>query len=169
MVVAMVIGGVSIVVIVATVLVTALRLWTPMQARFSRAPDVTDSRACRGSNVGLGEVTAHFGLALPGDATDVRFYSDVHPMFGEYTLSLRFTTTPSGLSTFLRDTAMTPVQGEEPRVDGAAPADCAGEAAGAAGQSCASDPDSMDGSQRSICVDLSDPQRPRVLVEAMDV
>lgn len=66
-----------------------------------RAPAISDQRVCGHSNVELAEALDHFGLEMPAQATEVRFESDVHPLFGEYFLLLRFRTTIDGLDAFL--------------------------------------------------------------------
>jgi hypothetical protein len=66
-----------------------------------RPPDIADPRACRGSTVELVEATGHFGLVLPTSATEIKFASDLHPLFGEYFILLSFRTDAAGLRSFL--------------------------------------------------------------------
>ena len=77
------------------VVVHAVLTWDP------RAPFVEDPRACPQSNVSLTEVAEHFGIMIPVDATELHFFSDLHPFFGEYSLQLSFRTTRSGGQAFL--------------------------------------------------------------------
>ncbi|MBI1758342.1 MAG: hypothetical protein HYR62_03825 [Actinobacteria bacterium] len=67
----------------------------------ARAPKISDSRACGGSNVPLSEALDHFGFVLPEDARDLRFASDVHPLFGTYDLDMTFLTSPAGQQQFM--------------------------------------------------------------------
>ncbi|MEU9128846.1 hypothetical protein AB0D08_12170 [Kitasatospora sp. NPDC048540] len=63
-----------------------------------------DSRVCAqtgGNNLPLAEATAHFGLAVPPAATDLVFTADAGGLQGDFSLTLRFTTTPADLATFL--------------------------------------------------------------------
>ncbi len=79
-----------------------------------RAPAITgDARACSGANVELDEATDHFGIALPSDALDVKFYSDVHPMFGEYGLELVFTVGSKSFGRFIADNGFSKPKKEE--------------------------------------------------------
>ncbi|MFE0512826.1 hypothetical protein [Streptomyces sp. NPDC058964] len=64
-------------------------------------PTVEDPRACEGTTVGLDVVSSRFGLHIPDDAADLRFQADVHPLYGEYSLTLGFRTTRPGLQEFL--------------------------------------------------------------------
>lgn len=66
-----------------------------------RAPDVEDDRACPHSNAELTRVLDHFALQLPSSATDVRFSSDVHPLFGELFVELRFSMPRGEVTSFL--------------------------------------------------------------------
>ncbi len=65
----------------------------------------TDSRICpqtTGNNVSLPDATAHFDLVVPPSATHLVFTASAGGMQGEMDLSLRFTTTPAGLASFLK-------------------------------------------------------------------
>lgn len=56
---------------------------------------------CRGSNVELAEAAGHFDISIPKSAEDLRFLSNVHPLYGEYTLNARFSMPRDELSNFL--------------------------------------------------------------------
>src|SRR4051812_7292007 len=71
--------------------VRSVLTWDP------KGPDVSDPRACPGSNASLAEAAGHFGLTIPADAADVHFSSALPPFFGEYNLQVSFQTTPAGL------------------------------------------------------------------------
>jgi hypothetical protein len=139
-----------------------------------RAPDISDARACPHSNVVLDEVAAHFGLVVPPKATEVRYDSDVHPLFGEYSLTLDFTTTPSGLATFLAKSHLSePEPANEsdplPVVPG-----CIEQRSGQHRFVVAGDPESSatpraGGDLRTATIDLGDPAHPRVVVHAFDL
>lgn len=82
-----------------------------------RGPYVDDPRACGRSNVPLREVARAFDFVVPRDADDVRFHSDLHPLFGEYHLRLSFRTTPHGLQEFVSRSGLPtprPLAGKRP-------------------------------------------------------
>lgn len=138
--------------------------WMP-----ARAPDVEDDRACPGSNAELNKVLDRFALPLPPNATDVRFSSDVHPLFGEYTVELRFSAPPAEVSSFVAEAA----RGREPAPDLAS-----GQPSSPFPNACLGlesfTPDTVVNdhgpmtSSRSIAVDNRDPDHPMVYVIAMD-
>lgn len=71
----------------------------------------TDSRVCRsteGNNVPFDQVMSHFSLKLPPGAQHVVFTANVNPLFGDYSLTLHFTTTPAGLRSFLTTARLAP-------------------------------------------------------------
>ncbi|MFE0460949.1 hypothetical protein ACFW1A_17035 [Kitasatospora sp. NPDC058965] len=64
----------------------------------------SDSRVCpqtSGNNLSFADAAKHFGLTVPAGATNVVFSASVGGLQGESNLSLRFTTTPAELATFL--------------------------------------------------------------------
>jgi hypothetical protein len=81
----------------------------------------TDSRVCRGSwgnNVSFDEVMSYFRLKLPPQAQHVVFTANLNPLLGEYSLNLRFTTTPGELRLFLSAAGLPPASpGTQPRLD----------------------------------------------------
>lgn len=66
-----------------------------------RGPSVEDPRACARSNVELDEVTGHFEIQLPPNAANLRYASDLHPLFGEYALEMTFSMSRGDLERFL--------------------------------------------------------------------
>jgi hypothetical protein len=161
------IPGVALGLLLACVLLAVLLmgLWP------DRAPAIDDSRACPGSNVNLGEATAHFGVTIPSDATDVRFSADVHPMFGEYSLVLGFHVTPEGLGTFLRGTGLpSPSASFDPTLD-IWDASC-GLIPGSSGRLVSTRDQTPSGAgnyQRAAVIDMSNRAKPYVLVAARDL
>ncbi|KAB2379022.1 hypothetical protein [Actinomadura montaniterrae] len=162
-------GAAGAVLLIASAITVRLVLtWDP------RGPDVKDPRACPGSNVSLSEVTGHFGLVIPPDATDVRFSSDLHPFFGEYSLRLSFRTTASGLRLFLDRSGLSTSSTEDDADTDPAPLD--GPSCGF-GSASFHDPRYYAGerpaeggpTQRQAAVDRSDAAQPRVVVSAMDL
>jgi hypothetical protein len=166
------VGAVGAVLLIAGALAArAVLTWDP------RGPDVRDARACPGSNVSLAEVTEHFGLVIPPDATDVHFSSDLHPFFGEYSLRLSFRTTASGLRAFLDGSGLpTPgASGASEEVD-ADPAPLDGPSCGFGSESFHTPryyggerTSTGDPAQRQVAVERADPARPRVVASAMDL
>lgn len=57
-----------------------------------RQPDIEDPRACPGSNVELAEIADHFHIAIPRDARNVRFASDLLPLDGTFWWNAYFET-----------------------------------------------------------------------------
>jgi hypothetical protein len=130
-----------------------------------RAPDIADLRACPHSNVELTEVTAHFAIKLPDDATGLRFYSDVHPTFGEYNLEIAFRTTPKGLRKPIADSGFAtpkPVDRSQvlPMVS-----ECLAPLTFRRGQVV----QDRVRSSRTLVIDTSDPARPLVYIDAADL
>jgi hypothetical protein len=149
------------------VVVHAVLTWDP------RRPYVKDPRACPQSNVPLSEVTGHFEITIPVDATDVHFSSDVHPLFGEYSLQLSFQTTDSGLQTFLTASGLPqpnqPDTSSTPHVDGPS---CGIDPASVRDPRYSADPDLSTSSKsfhREAVVDETDKARPRVVLSASDL
>ncbi|GAB3983411.1 hypothetical protein GCM10029978_090030 [Actinoallomurus acanthiterrae] len=135
-------------------------------------PEVTDPRACPGSNVSLAEAAAHFGFTIPADATEVHFSSDLHPIFGEYSLQVSFQTTSAGLRAFLTtadlaEPAADRSSGDRPSfVNG--PSCGFGSASLSAPRYWGDDPDAKP-FQRQVAVDRTDTAQPRVVLSALDV
>lgn len=155
----LIIGGVAALV----VCVIALTVASPFP---ERAADITDPRACPGSNVELQAITAAFHLELPPDATELHFSSDTHPTFDEHTLRISFRTTPAGLRTFLTAsqfaTPRTITQQELP-----APNTCPGPQSFR--QPLMTEDKTPAGSSRTLVVDNSDPAHPLVYIHAADL
>lgn len=129
------------------------------------------SQLLGGNNVPFGEVMRHFSLKLPPSAQKVVFTANVSPLFGEYSLSLRFTTTPARLRSFLSGAGLAP-----PSPDVQTPVDFGAAACGldppatsrmTYSQDRAAGP--MAKSPRAVAVDLSDPAHPTVWLSAMDL
>ncbi|WP_377272089.1 hypothetical protein [Peterkaempfera sp. SMS 1(5)a] len=151
---------------------------------FASLPDnhvaATDSRVCRdtqGNNVDFDEVMGHFGLALPDGATAVTFSATLNNFFGEYSLDLRFRTTPQGLEEVLAAAGLPapapdidPTMGEWP-----APDTPPGPASGPCGLTPPSGPRiafaQLDATDSPIClaVDRTDPGHPAVWISALDL
>lgn len=143
-----------------------------------------DSRVCSqttGNNVSLADVTDHFELVVPSDATHLIFSASVSSLQGEYDLSLRFTTTAAGLVSFLDASHLSkPSATTEVTVGDWSFRPVGTEPQGPCGlippndqQHVVYSQDSPSGpmgdSPRSVAVDLSDPARPEVWVEALDL
>ncbi|MFD7033220.1 ABC transporter permease [Streptomyces sp. NPDC059917] len=146
----------------------------------------TDSRVCpqtEGNNVSLADATEHFGLQVPAAATSLVFTATAGGLQGEGRLSLRFTTTPADLATFLTASHFEP-SGANTAV---LASDWSAYSSGAAVQSargpCGLTPPgnptmlySQDGpgyvrktSPRCLAVDHTDPAHPVVWVSGADV
>ncbi|MEU9021130.1 hypothetical protein [Actinomadura sp. NPDC048394] len=158
----------AVLLIASAITVRLVLTWDP------RGPDVKDTRACPGSNVSLAEVTGHFGLVIPPDATDVRFSSDLHPFFGEYSLRLSFQTTTSGLRAFLDRSGLS-TSGTEDEAD-TEPAPLDGPSCGFGSASFHAPryyggerPSEGGPTQRQAAVDRRDAAHLRVVVSAMDL
>lgn len=142
-----------------------------------------DSRVCagtQGNDISLADATNHFELALPKNATHLTFAASAGGMQGEYDLSLRFTTTSAGLASFLAGSHLANPTAATQVTDGNWPSypvttkpqgPCGLTPPNAAHMVYSQDsPDSpMGGSPRSVAVDLTDPARPQVWVDAMDL
>lgn len=154
----LIIGGVAALV----VCVVALTLASPFP---ERAPDIADPRACPDSNVELQDITAAFGIELPPDVTQLRFRSDVHPMFDEHTLRISFRTTPAGLRTLLAASRFaapsTVAQQKLP-----APDTCPGPQSFR--RPLMTEDQTPAGSSRTLVVDTFDPAHPLVYIHAVD-
>src|SRR5262249_30331970 len=107
--------------------------WTWLGGGFSHAfgPDnhvaATASRVCRSTgwnNVPFDQVMGHFRLKLPPGAQDVVFTANVNPLFGEYSLALRFTTTAAALRSFLANAGLAPASLSGRRTIEFGPASC---------------------------------------------
>lgn len=162
-------GAVAVAIVLVTAIgigVHALVTWDP------RRPFVKDPRACPKSNVSLDEITGHFGFVIPEDATGVHFFSDLHPLFGEYSLDMSFQTSAGGLKTFLKSSGLP--KPERP--------DDSGAALSLEGPSCgfgmtalhdprySSDESVSSGSfERQVAVDGTDTAKPRVVLSALDL
>lgn len=88
----------------------AVVLLAPACSSDLRGPSVDDPRACAHSNVELDEVTEHFAIQLPSSAANVRYASDLHPLFGEYTLEMTFSMSPGDLEHFLDESGFPPLR-----------------------------------------------------------
>jgi hypothetical protein len=116
----------------------------------------------------------HFRLKLPAGAQHVIFTADVNPLFGEYGLSLRFTTTPVGLRSFLAAAGLAPASPDgRTTIDFAdfGPSSCELNPPASKHMAYTQDTDSspMAGSPRAVAVDLSNRSHPAVWVTAMDM
>ncbi|WP_157875804.1 hypothetical protein [Peterkaempfera griseoplana] len=140
----------------------------------------TDSRVCRGTqgnNVDFDEVMGHFGLALPDGSTAVTFNATLNDFFGEYSLDLRFRTTPRGLEEVLAATGLpAPAPDTDPAMGGwPAPDSPPGPASGPCGLTPPSGPRvafaQLDGTESPVvlAVDRSDPGHPTVWISALDL
>jgi len=154
--------------------------WTWLGWEFSHAfgPDnhvaATNSRVCRSTgwnNVPFDKVMRHFRLKLPPRAQDVVFTANVNPLFGEYSLALRFTTTAAALRSFLANAGLAPASPSGRRTIEFGPASCGLNPPVREYMAYTRDADSspMGGSPRSVAADLSDRSNPTVWVTAMDM
>ncbi|MFJ4712493.1 hypothetical protein [Streptomyces sp. NPDC088785] len=65
----------------------------------------SDSRVCpqtSGNNISFADATGHFDLVAPPAATHLVYTANAGGLQGETNLSMRFTTTPTGLAAFLK-------------------------------------------------------------------
>lgn len=159
--------------------VTGLMTWLGWE--FSHAfgpPDnhvaATDSRLCpstAGNNVPFDQVMGHFRLKLPAGAQHVIFTANVNPLFGQYGLSLRFTTTPAGLRSFLSTAGLDPASPDVRTTIEFGPTSCRLNPPAGKHMAYSQDTESgpMVGSPRAVAVDLSDRSHPAVWVTAMDM
>ncbi|MFI6603591.1 hypothetical protein ACIBHX_45800 [Nonomuraea sp. NPDC050536] len=133
-----------------------------------RGPYISDARACSGSNLELGKAAKHFRLAMPVPAEGLRFASDLHPVSGEYALTVEFTTTAAGLKSFLSASHLP----QPERDEGAEPIDrhasCGLTDEGFDRPQYASDDGESSGYVRRVVVDAGSSAKVRVIVEAMD-
>lgn len=123
--------------------------------------DITDARACAGSNVELAEAAAHFAVKLPDDAAGLRFTSGFNPFFGEYNFTVLFRTTPEGLRTLIADSGFAQPKAVGPitmLTNGA----CPGPLTFRRGLA-------TDMSAKRLVVETSDPTHPLVYIEAYDL
>jgi len=134
----------------------------------------TDSRVCRGSwgnNVSFDEVMSYFHLKLPRQAQHVVFTANLNPLLGEYSLNMRFTTTPGGLRLFLSAAGLPPASpGIQPRLDfGESP--CGLQPPDRPRMAYTQDPDGspMASSPRAVAVDPAGRGELTVWVTAMDL
>lgn len=152
------------------IVVHAVLTWDP------RAPFVKDPRACPQSNVSLTEVADHFGIVVPVDATELHFFSDLHPFFGEYSLQLSFRTTRSGALAFLvADGLPKPKRPDDPSIadmsiypDGPT---CGFGLASLSNPLYSADDisTSTKSFQRQVAMDGGNAARPRVVLSALDL
>jgi hypothetical protein len=133
-----------------------------------------DSRVCpstAGNNVPLSEVISHFALALPPGASHVRFTANVNPLFGEYSLDLRFRTTRAGLRAFLSRAGLRQASPDMRTTDMFGVTACGltppRNEQMAYSQDSATGPNSAD--PRAVAVDLSDLDFPVVWVTDQDL
>ncbi|WP_433222148.1 hypothetical protein [Microtetraspora malaysiensis] len=114
------------------------------------------------------EATRHFQLAIPAQADDLRFASDKHPVSGEYSLTLEFTTTPMGLQAFLNSSHLPQPEPD----DDAQPIDqyaSCGLTDGDFNRPAYADEERQSSIYvRRLAVDRANPARPRAIVEATD-
>jgi hypothetical protein len=123
--------------------------------------DITDSRACAGSNVELAEAAAHFAVKVPDDAAGLRFTSGFNPFFGEYSLTVLFRTTPEGLRMLIADSGFAQPKAVGPTTaltNGACPGPLTFRRGLAA-----------DMGAKRLVVETSDPTHPLVYIEAYDL
>jgi len=125
-----------------------------------------DARAGPGSEQNLDAALAHFGIALPDDASNVRCYSSPRPLLGEYAILVGFRTTPDGLTSF-REATRLMTQDWSPRSLVTVDRRC-GELEPKQLNLRVSDVP-RPGTGRALDVDLSDPRHPFVLFQAVDV
>ncbi|MDR2986401.1 MAG: hypothetical protein LBV34_16330 [Nocardiopsaceae bacterium] len=131
----------------------------------------TDSRVCRTTgwnNVPFDEVMRHFNLKLPSRAQDVVFTADVNPLFGEYSLDLRFTTTPAALRSFLASAGLPPASPDTRTSIEFGPASCGLIPPAGKDMAYTQDRD-LGASPRAVAVDLSDRTHPTVWITALDM
>lgn len=145
-------------------------LWPEPTEDPFRAASITDSRACPGSNDELADVTNHFGLALPEDATDVQFYSNVNGLFGERALGLQFRTTRAGLEQFIGQAGFPAPNSTDPGTSRMQPwPDSCGLSWPQVTARRWRDAEPVNGRLREVDVDDSDSEHPLVFCSAMDV
>jgi hypothetical protein len=122
--------------------------------------DITDARACAGSNVQLAEAAEHFAVKLPDDAAALRFTSGFNPFFGEYNFTVLFRTTPEGLRTLIADSGFAQLKAVGPNtvLNGACPGPLTFRRGLAAEMGA-----------RRLVVETSDPTHPLVYIEAYDL
>lgn len=147
------------------VVVHTVLTWDP------RAPFVKDPRACPRSNVSLTEVAEHFKIMIPANATEVHFFSDLHPLFGEYSLQLSFRTTVGGMEAFLSAAGLPkPKQWDNDAIVLDGPT--CGFSSASLGNPLYSGDDpstSIEFFQREVAVDGEKAVRPRIVFSAMDL
>ena len=142
---------------VATIILVIPRIW-----RFpDPPPSITDTRACPDSTAELDQVTAHFAVKLPADATRVHFSSDFNSWFGEYGMEISFETTPAGLRSLIADSGFSAPKPAYPSTV-PLPAACPGPLPFQRGLMTKSD-------ARTLVVETSDPARPLVYIRAYDL
>jgi hypothetical protein len=134
----------------------------------------TDSRVCRSTgwnNVPFDQVMDHFRLKLPPGAQHVVFTANVNPLFGDYSLDLRFTTTPAALRSFLANAGLAPASRNARTTIDFGPSSCGLNPPASEYMAFTQDADSspMAGSPRAVAVDLSNRSHPTVWVSAMDI
>lgn len=83
-----------------------------------RGPYVRDTRACDGTNVELHEVAENFGLRMPDDVADVRYYADRQPLSGDYSLELTFSLGEDALDRLLTDSGFPTLRRQTQSFDG---------------------------------------------------
>ena len=143
-------------------IVAALVVLVPRTWGFPEPPaDISDARACAGSNVELVEVAEHFAIELPGDAAGLRFTSGFNPFFGEYVLRVVFRTTPEGLRTLVTQSGFVQPKAVDPRMVSSS-FDCPGPLTFR--RALLTDED-----ERTLAVETSDPMHPLVYIEAFDL
>ncbi|MFD7026490.1 hypothetical protein ACFWAR_00410 [Streptomyces sp. NPDC059917] len=146
----------------------------------------TDPRVCpetRHNNLSLADATRHFGLAVPTVATSLVFTAEAGGVQGESDLTLRFTTTPADLATFLTASHFEPPSATTKVLEGSWTAYSPGAAVQPAQGPCSLTPPvnptmvySQDSpgyakrtSPRSLAVDNTDPAHPVVWVSGADL
>ena len=124
-------------------------------------PDITDARACAGSNLELAEVAAHFRVELPDDAAGLQFRSGVNTFFGESNLRVAFRTTPEGLRTLVAHSGFDQPKAADPAIV-PSPFDCPGPLTFRRTLH-------TDDGDRTLTVETSDPTHPLIYIEAFDL
>jgi hypothetical protein len=143
--------------VIGLLVVLVPRIWA-----FPEMPaDIADTRACAGSTAELTEVTEHFAVKLPVDATGVRFSSEFNPFFGEYSFKVVFRTTPEGLRKLIADSGFPQPKTVDP-ISARTNDDCPGPLAFRRGLA-------TELGAKRLVVETSDSAHPLVYVEAYDL
>jgi hypothetical protein len=105
---------------------------------------------------------------MPSDATQIRFESDVHPLFGEFYLLLRFRTTTESLQVLLSRAGLPdPVESTTDPLP-PWPSSCRPEPPPSGSTAYSMDPPGHESYQRIVAVNTDQSDRVLVIVRAMD-